>query len=208
MEKLPEAYQQQIEYVRIIWREKTYGLDRLVRLFLVCAQFVFPVLLIRDIAGRWGVVGRRTAVETYAVAKFLFPLLCLWFGWYAYPAATFLIIYLLGDTLIHLLHLIFLADVHSAAVSYRRSLLLIFLHYGEVIADFAVLYLTFGLLAQPASPLSALYFSTVATTTVGFGDITVRPGLGQVVAICQLLICVIFIVVFINYFSQKNGEKP
>jgi len=45
MEKLPEAYQQQIEYVRIIWREKTYGLDRLVRLFLGCAQFGFPDLM-------------------------------------------------------------------------------------------------------------------------------------------------------------------
>ena len=206
MEKLPEAYGQQVEYLKLVWQEKTYGLDRFVRLFLCCAQFFFPVLLIRDIAGRWGVRGRRLAVELYAVAKFIFPLLALWLGWYRHPAAAFFIIYLLCDTFIHLLHLIFLADIHSAAISYRRSLLLIFLHYAEVVADFAVIYLSFGLLNQAVDPVSALYFSMVATTTVGFGDITAKPGAGQLAVMAQLAICVVFIVVFINYFSQKPRE--
>lgn len=207
MEKLPEAYRQQVEYLKLVWQEKTYGLDRLVRLFLCFAQFLFPVLLIRDIAGRWGIQGRRMAVEVYAVAKFVFPLLTLGLGWYRHPAAAFLIIYLLCDTFIHLLHVIFLADIHSAAISYRRSLLLIFLHYAEVVADFAVIYLSFGLLNQPLSAVSALYFSMVATTTVGFGDITAKAGIGQLVVMAQLAVCVVFIVVFVNYFSQRPQEE-
>jgi len=152
------------------------------------------------------VSGRRLAVEFYAIVKLVLPLVALWLGWYRYPLVIFLVIYLLSETLVHLLHLIFLSDIHSAAVSYRRSLLLIFLHYAEVAFDFAVIYRAFDLLNRPMDAVGALYFSVVATTTVGFGDICAKNTAGQLVVMSQLLICVVFIVVFINYFSQKINE--
>lgn len=205
--KNQEAYSQQWEFLKQVWHEETYGLERMVRLFLCAAQFLFPILLIRDIFGRWGLIGRRLAVEAYSVLKFLFPLIILWSGLYKHSWVIFLLIYLLSDTLLHILHLVFLSDIHSAAVSYRRSLLLIFLHYAEVIFDFAVIYMAFGLLEGAVTPLNALYFSVVANTTVGFGDIFAKNSLGQAVVIAQLLISVLFIVVFVNYFSQqKNGN--
>lgn len=202
-----EAYAQQLQYLKQVWDEKNYGLERIVRLLLCLAQFFYPILLIRDIFGRWGVVGRRLAVEFYTVVKLIFPLIALWLGWYRNPFVIFLVIYLLSETIVHLLHLIFLSDIHSAAVSYRRSLLLIFLHYAEVVFDFAVIYMAFDLLDRPMDAVGALYFSVVATTTVGFGDICAKNPAGQLVVISQLLICVVFIVVFINYFSQKINEK-
>jgi hypothetical protein len=204
---LPEAYAQQVRFFRRVWHEETYGLERLVRLGLCAAQFFFPVLLIRDIFGRWGATGRKLAVEAYAVFKFFFPLMVLWQGWYRSPVIIFLIIYFLSDTFVHILHLIFLSDIHEAAVSYRRSLLLIFLHYAETAFDFATLYMAFDLLNKPMDAVSALYFSIVATTTVGFGDITAKNTAGQMVVMTQLSICVVFIIVFINYFSQKQREK-
>jgi hypothetical protein len=169
-------------------------------------QFLFPVLLIRDIFGRWGSLGRKLAVEFYTVFKLIFPLAVLWQGWYDNPVVVFLIVYFLCDTFVHILHLIFLEDIHAAAVSYRRSLLLIFLHYIEVMADFAVIYMAFDLLNAQMDAVTALYFSVVATTTVGFGDITAKNTAGQLVVMAQLLVCVSFIIVFVNYFSQKRSQ--
>jgi hypothetical protein len=206
-EKIPEAYADQVRYLKKVWNEHTYGLERIVCIGLCLAQFLFPVLFIRDIFGRWGVLGRRLAVESYTVFKFIFPLIVLWQGWYNQPVVIFLIIYFLSDTLVHILHLIFLSDIHEAAVSYRRSLLLIFFHYAEVAFDFAAFYMAFDLLSRPMDVMSALYFSVVATTTVGFGDITAKNAAGQIVVMTQLSVCVVFIIVFINYFSQKIHEK-
>lgn len=205
--KAEEAYSQQYRYLRQVWEEESYGLERVVRLILCLAQFLFPILLIRDISGKRGAVARRLAVELYTVFKFLFPLVVLGAGWYQYPFVIFLVIYFLSETFLHILHLIFLSDIHSAAVSYRRSLILIFLHYAEVVFDFAVLYMAFDLLSRPMDPVAAVYFSLVATTTVGFGDIYALNSAGQVLVMTQLTVCVAFIVVFINYFSQRMNEK-
>jgi len=206
-EKIPEAYAEQVKYLKKVWNEQTYGLERVVCIGLCLLQFLFPVLLIRDIFGRWGVLGRRLAIETYTVFKFFFPLIVLWQGWYSNPWIIFLVVYFLSDTFVHILHLIFLSDIHSAAVSYRRALLLIFLHYTEVALDFAVIYMAFDLLNRAMDPLTAVYFSIVATTTVGFGDICAKNPAGQLVVMAQLLVCVVFIIVFINYFSQKINDK-
>ncbi|HRZ15817.1 MAG TPA: potassium channel family protein [Candidatus Omnitrophota bacterium] len=205
--RLAEAYAQQWKFLKKVWNEENYGLERLVRLFLCAIQFLYPVLLIRDIFGRWGSRGRRLAVEVYAVLKFFFPLAVLFTRGYQSPAVIFLVVYLMSDTLVHILHLIFLADVHSAAISYRRSLVLIFLHYAEIAFGFAVIYRAYDLLSRPVDAIGALYFSIVATTTVGFGDITARDHAGQVVVMAQLMVCVLFVVIFINYFSQKLNEK-
>jgi hypothetical protein len=206
-DKIPEAYTEQVRYLRKVWNEQNYGLERVVCIGLCLLQFLFPVLLIRDIFGRWGALGRKLAVEAYAVFKFLFPLAVLWQGWYTHPVVIFLVVYFLSDTFVHILHLIFLSDIHAAAVSYRRSLLLIFLHYAEVAFDFATIYMAFDLLNKPMDVISALYFSIVATTTVGFGDIAAKNAAGQMVVMTQLSICVVFIIVFINYFSQKSNGK-
>ncbi len=202
--KPQQAYRQQIYYLRRVWDEETYGLDRIVRLFLCFSQFFFPILLIREIFGHWGSVSRRLAVECYTVFKLIFPVIVLWQGWYHQGIVIFLIVYFLVETFIHLMHLVFLSDIHSVAVSYRRSLLLLALHYAEVVFDFAVFYAAFDILTRPADAISALYFSVVAMTTVGFGDICARTPQGQFVVIAQLVICVVFVVVFINYFSQKE----
>jgi len=203
-EQPPGAYQQQVHYCKQVWQGQTYGLERLVRLFLCAVQFAFPLLLVRDIFGRAGLIPRRLAVEAYTTFKFILPLCILSFGFYRYPALVILTIYLLSETILHILSLIFLADVYPAAPSYRRSILLLFLHYLEVVFDFAVIYIAFGLLSEPLTPLSAVYFSLVANTTVGFGDIHAHGPIGQAVVISQLIICVLFVILFINYFSQRE----
>ena len=203
-EKTESAYKHQAIYLQKIWNDDSYGLERIVRLFLCLVQFIFPILLIRDIFGRLGVTARKLAVEFYNLLKLLFPLFVLSAGLYRHPVFIGIILYLLADTILHILHLIFLTDVHSASVLYHRSILLLFLHYIEVVLDFAVIYIGFDLLSQELTPLSAVYFSLVANTTVGFGEIHAQGPAGQMVVIFQLLVCVLFIILFINYFSQRT----
>ncbi|HOW35069.1 MAG TPA: potassium channel family protein [Candidatus Omnitrophota bacterium] len=206
-DKPPEAYVQQLRLLKKVWADDTYGLERLVRLFLCAIQFVFPVLLVRDAFGRGGFLSRKLAVEAYTVFKFLFPLFVLSSGLYQNPLIVFIIIYLLSETVLHILNIIFLSDIYGVSMSYHRSILLLFVHYMEVIFDFAVIYIGFDLLNQDLTPVSALYFSMVANTTVGFGDICARGAAGQIAVMAQLVIGVLFIFVFINYFSQKINEK-
>ncbi|MFH1075039.1 MAG: potassium channel family protein [Candidatus Firestonebacteria bacterium] len=84
---------------------------------------------------------------------------------------------------------------------------MLFLSYVEVVLDFATVYMGFDLLSETLSPVSAIYFSLVTNTTVGFGDIHAKGAAGQLVVISQLLVCVLFIILFINYFSQKTNER-
>jgi hypothetical protein len=203
-EKVEEAYRQQIKYLKRAWSDRTYGLERLVQLFLCVVQFIYPMLLVRDIFGRAGVTSRKMAGEFYAVLKWLFPLLVLSFGLYRHPTIIIVIVYLLSETIFHILSLIFLSDIHGMVPSYHRSILLLFLHYLEVVFDFAVVYIGLGLLSQTLTPVSAVYFSLVASTTVGFGDIHAQGTIGQLIVIAQLIVCVLFIILFINYFLQRK----
>ncbi|MCM8780538.1 MAG: ion channel [Candidatus Omnitrophica bacterium] len=202
-EEKESAYRQQIRHLKEVWSDNTYGLERLFRLFLCLAQFIFPLLLIRDIFGRCGAISRKIAVEFYNLFKLFFPLIILYFGFYRYPLIVAFVIYLLSETILHILNLIFLEDIHVADISYRRSMLLLLLHYLEVVLDFAVIYIGFDLLSERLSGISAVYFSLVTSTTVGFGDIHAKNTVAQLVVIIQLLVCVLFIILFVNYFSGK-----
>jgi len=205
-ERVEEAYRQQVKCLKKVWNDDTYGLERILRLFLCVVQFIFPILLIRDIFGRLGTTSRKLAVEFYTVIKLIFPFVVLTFGLYRYPFIIFIIIYLLSETILHILNLIFLSDIHAFSVSYHRSFLLLFLNYIEAVLDFSTIYLRFDLLSEKLSPVSAVYFSLVANTTVGFGDIYPKGAGGQLVVISQLLVCVLFIILFINYFSKKADK--
>ena len=203
--KVESAYRQQVTYLKRVWNEDSLGLERLLRLSICLIQFLYPLLLVREVSGRLGgVTLRKLAGEFYTLLKLAFPLLVLSLGLYRHHWVIVPIVYLLSETVIHLLSLIFLFDIEDASLSYRRGILLLLLNYLEVVLDFSVIYIGFSLLSQTLSPLSALYFSLVASTTVGFGDIHAQAGLGQAVVIAQLLICVCFIVLFINHFSQRK----
>ncbi|MFH0838724.1 MAG: ion channel [Candidatus Omnitrophota bacterium] len=205
--KVEAAYTHQILFLKKVWNDDTYGLERVLRLFLCIVQFIYPLLLIRDIFGRFGATPRKLAVEFYNVIKLLCPFCVLVLGLYRYPFIIAILVYLLSETIFHILNLIFLYDIHTASASYTRSILLLFLHYIEVVLDFAAIYIGFGLLSETLTPVSAVYFSMVANTTVGFGDIHAKGPAGQLVVISQLIVCVLFILLFINYFSSKADDE-
>lgn len=203
--KMESAYRQQVGYLKELWNEKTYGVERIVRLFLCLVQFIYPTLFLRNIFSR--IFSRKMAVEMYILLKLIFPVLVLITGLYRHTFVVILVIYLLSETIFHMLSVIFLSDVHSVTVSYWRSLLFVFLHYVEVVFDFSIIYLAFDLLNQKLYPVAAVYYSFVTNTTLGYGEYHPRGAAGQIVATCQLLVVVLFLVLFINYFSSVIKEN-
>ena len=205
--KVDSAYRQQFGYLKEIWNSDAFGLERLLRLLLCLIQFVFPILFIKEIFGRSGIMVRKLAVEFYVLFKTFFPLVILVCGFYRFPVVMVIIIYLLSETILHILNLIFIANIEEFPLTYHRAILLLLLNFMQVILDFAAIYIAFDLLSGPLNVISAVYFSVVASTTVGFGDIHAKAGIGQLVVVAQLLICLAFVIVFINYFSQKTSKR-
>ncbi|OPX28723.1 MAG: hypothetical protein B1H08_05395 [Candidatus Omnitrophica bacterium 4484_171] len=165
------AYKRQVKHLKQVLNDSTYGLERILRLFLCSIQFIYPALIIRTLFGKFGAL------------------------------------YIMSETIFYILNLIFLSDIYSSPVSYRRSILFLFLHYVEVVMDFSVIYIGLDLLNKALTPLSAVYFSFVTNTTLGYGDYHPNCGMGQIVVIAQLLIFIMFVVLFINYFSSGLGSK-
>jgi len=206
-EKLASAYKQQIEYSKAVWNDHTYGIERVFRLFLCLIQFIYPMLLIRNTFGTLGSISRKISVECYILIKLLIPILVLFSGWHNNHFIIVLVIYLLSETIFHILNIIFLSDIYGVSVSYRRSVLLLLLNYIEVVLDFSIIYAGLNLLNKALSPAEAIYFSFVTQTTLGFGDYYPKGHIGQVVVVFQLIIFIMFVLLFINYFSSRANQE-
>src|SRR5215472_13591198 len=69
-----------------VWNNETHndiGLEKILRLFLIVQQFLYPGIYIRNRFGRQGSTYRKLAIEFYVLLKLLFPLLTLFSGWYS-----------------------------------------------------------------------------------------------------------------------------
>ena len=212
----PEIRLQVLNVYRV-WRNKNYrdfGLERLIRLFLISIQFLFPGLYIRHLGGKTGgYLGRRLATETYILLKLLLPLSMLVFEFSPGPGLLFLVSYLMLETMLYLTSLIFLAFEFSPTVSYRRSLISIFINFLEISISFGILYkagdeLFPGFFSHPFdSGLHAVFFSFITSATVGYGDIFPVHPLARVLVLAQVVFSFIFIGLIFNYFSSRAHEK-
>jgi len=200
------AYKQQVLYLRQIWDEQSYGIERLFRISLCLGLFFFPTTLVQTLFSRSRLM-RKLAVEAYMVLKLFLPLVMLTAGLYQSVVARGIVIYLLSETIFNILGVVFFSETRSVEISYWRSVLFLCLHYLEVVFDFAVIYAGADLLNKAVSPLTALYFSFVTNTTLGYGDYHPVQPLGYCAVICQLLIFALFIILFINYFSSRTGGR-
>lgn len=196
-----------------IWDGKTcetIGIERAIRVFLIFQAFLFPGIYFRYLFGSSSNTAKKLAIETYVCLKFLLGFIIL-FGVlnFSIKWTSCIAIYLIGETLFYVLSVIFLEDVHKKPQSFSRSLLLIFINYFEITVWFAVLYLKFGLEKNGVivSSLKALYFSLTTATTVGYGDITPNNNSCMIIAMIQMIIMLIFIVLFFNKFVGSINEE-
>ena len=216
-EPLPDnSITKQITHIKEVWNSNKYtdyGIERAIRLFLVCVQFIFPGLYIRAIAKTR--LDRKILNEFYVNLKIFIYIVFLCIPlpkWICY-----ICIYLITETLCYLLGLIFLEpEYNNLKYSYKRNLILVIINYIEITLGFAVIYLhgfTKGV-TELNTPIDAIYFSFISTTTVGYGDMYPITNWSKIICATQSLISFLFVVFLISKFlsnfnkdSTPNGKS-
>lgn len=207
------AVQTQCENVLKIWRNThdfTFGIERLVRLFLASSAFLFPSLYIRHWSGLGGMLRRKLVVEAYVTFKFFLPILVLWLGLEQFKVFRICAIYFGFETLFYILGLLFLSDIYVEPISRKRSYLMTSINFMEMNLDFAVLYKGMVAVEKIQTSLDAIYFSCVTAFTVGYGDLVPTSDWGKRLVIAQSISSLIFITLvfarLVGAFEQNNAR--
>ena len=144
-------------YNEIVQNDENRGYFAIAKLFrrgLVKSRMFFGLVSnkVKDSFGKQDWQKRRTAVECITLAKLLFPIMGILLVRYC-PCASrmpwslvlsFLIFYLMADTVTYLLSLIMMADIQKPSANIIRSLLLLLFNYIEVSLDMAYFYYVYG----------------------------------------------------------------
>jgi len=201
------AYASNYQNLRNVWNNQNHhdiGFEKILRLFLISVQFIFPGLHIRYLFGKMGLIVRNVAIEFYVLSKTVLPLLFIFTGWYHYKITVCISVYLLIETLCYVASLIFVSDSTLKPRSYRRNILMLFFNFLEIVFSFAVIYAGLGLLeGAKIEGIDYIYFSIVTSTTIGYGDLHTYSNLGKIVVSMQAFVSLTFVVLFLNFFGSK-----
>lgn len=197
--------------IQSIWNNEHQddnGIEKIVRLFLSTSQLFFPGVYIKYLANKKGYEYQNLALDFYVLLKVCFPIVILANHWQHYSFVLWLMVYLLLETVLYIPTLIFASDLFSRPRSYRRSMLLLFLNYMEVVFAFAVLYTCGNYLNQPFdTSFDAIYFSIITSSSIGYGDFHPVTTYGKMLVSLQALLFLFFVVLFLNFFTTKIKSK-
>ncbi len=200
-----------ISNIKAIWNnnhQNDVGIEKVFRLFLASSQFLFPGIYIKHFFGKRGSQIHDLAMDAYVLSKVLFPLFLIYFQFINNDILLGCIIWLMAETILYVPSLIFASDTIASPSSYRRSMLLLFLNYMELIFSFAFIYSHGNYLnVSFENWYDAIYFSFTTMTTIGFGDFHPVTGTGKLLVCCQSLLFLAFVVLFINYFSNRVEKR-
>ncbi|WP_243694632.1 potassium channel family protein [Flavobacterium psychrotolerans] len=203
--------QKRIQNIKSIWNndhQDDNGLEKITRLFLSSSQLFFPGIYIKYLANLKGSEYQDLALDLYILLKVSFPLLILINNWEQNSFVILLMIYLLLETVLYIPTLIFASDLFTKPRSYKRSILLLFYNYIEIVFAFAVLYSCDNYLNKPfGNWFDAVYFSIITSSSIGYGDFYPITTIGKILVSTQALLFLFFVVVFLNFFSNKIKGK-
>jgi len=203
--------QKRVMNIRAIWNnnhQDDNGIEKIVRLFLSSSQLLFPGVYIKYLAYLRGYEYRDLALDLYVLLKIAFPLVILIYDLQSYHYVVWIMVYLLLETVLYIPTLIFASDIISKPRSYKRSMLLLFLNYIEIIISFAVLYSCGNYLNKPFNHwFDPIYFSTINSASIGYGDYYPVTTIGKVLATAQAFLFLFFVVLFLNFFTAKIKVK-
>jgi hypothetical protein len=216
--KIDEKYSQKtnplkkrILNIRAIWNndhEDDNGIEKIIRLFLSSSQLLFPGIYIKYLANKFGYEYKDLAMDFYILLKVTFPILILTNNWQTNYYVIILLIYILLETVLYIPTLIFASDLFSQPRSYKRSMLLLFFNYLESVLSFAVFYRTGDYLNAPLNHwFDAVYYSFVTSSTIGYGDYYPVATEGKIFTILQVFLFLLFVILFMNFFSSKIKTK-
>lgn len=200
-----------ISNVKSIWHNEhqdDVGLEKVLRLFLAASQFAFPGIYIKQICGYRGLQLQELAIDLYILGKIFFPFCLLYFNLELNPIVVSILTWLLLETILYISTLVFASDLFDQPRSYRRSMLLLFMDYLQIVLSFAVLYKTGDHLNQPLiNWFDPIYFSVVTSATVGYGDLHPTTTFGKLLATAQIAIFFIVVMFILNFFSHRMEQK-
>jgi hypothetical protein len=203
--------EKRIQNIKAIWNndhQDDNGIEKMVRLFLSSSQLLFPGIYIKYFAFKKGAEYEDLAVDFYVLLKVTFPLVLLVSGLHNNPFLVALLVYVLLETILYIPTLIFASDLFSKPRSYKRSMLLLFLNYLEIVFAYAVLYSCDSYLNKPFSNwFDAVYFSIITSSSIGYGDFYPVTTQGKFLVSTQALLFLFFVVLFLNFFSTKIKSK-
>jgi len=203
--------QKRIQNIKAIWNndhQDDNGIEKIVRMFLSFSQLLFPGIYIKYLANKKGSEYQDLALDFYILAKVALPILILFYQW---PQTTWLIwilVYLLLETILYIPTLIFASDLFAKPRSYKRSMLLLFFNYLEIVMAYAVLYSAGNHLNKAFHHwFDAVYFSIITSSSIGYGDYYPITIWGKFLVSTQALLFLFFVVLFLNFFSTKIKTK-
>lgn len=203
--------EKRIQNINAIWNndhQDDNGIEKMVRLFLSSSQLLFPGIYIKYFAFKKGAEYEDLAVDFYVLLKVTFPLVLLVNGLHNNQFLVALLVYVLLETILYIPTLIFASDLFSKPRSYKRSMLLLFLNYLEIVFAYAVLYSCDSYLNKPFSNwFDAVYFSIITSSSIGYGDFYPVTTQGKFLVSTQALLFLFFVVLFLNFFSTKIKSK-
>lgn len=197
--------------IRSIWNndhQDDNGIEKIFRLFLSVSQLCFPGIYVKTLASKINLAYKDLAMDCYILLKTFFPLLLLMNHWQEHKILIWLLVYLILETILYIPTLIFASDLFARPRSYKRSMLLLFFNYLEVIMSFGVFYTLGNNTNIPFGHWSdALYFSLMTTNTIGYGDYYPITTYGKFLASVQAMFFLSFVILFLNFFSTKVKSK-
>jgi len=211
-DKPKSAIAVQKKNIKTVWNSKKYndfGIERILRIFLVSIQFVFPSLYIREISGRFNTLCRKLCNEIYVIVKISFYILALFV--FSFPHwVSYICLYLIAETICYLLGLFFLGTEYKKPASYIRNLLMALVNFVEITLGFAVIYYCSfkESFKESLTAVDAFYFSFISATTTGFGDIHPISDWSKIVCVFQnivsFLLTVFIIAIYISNLNKKG----
>jgi hypothetical protein len=203
--------QKRIQNLKSIWNndhQEDSGIEKIVRLLLSSSQLLFPGIYIKYCADKIGHEYQDLAMDIYILLKVIFPFLIIYNQWQNNSILISIMVYVLLETVLYIPTLIFASDLFTQPRSYKRSMLLLFFNYAEIVVSFAVLYTIGNNMNQPFKHwFDPIYFSLISANSIGFGDYYPITTFGKVLASLQGMFFLSFVVLFLNFFSTKVKTK-
>ncbi|MBP6757252.1 MAG: two pore domain potassium channel family protein [Bacteroidia bacterium] len=197
--------------IQSIWNndhQEDNGIEKIFRLFLSISQLIFPGVYIKYLFSRKNYEYQDIAMDTYIILKLLFPIYILKNNLQDQNILIYIMVYVLLETILYIPTLIFASDMLSRPKSYKRSMLLLFLNYLEIVFAFAVLYTLGDNMNKPFTHwFDAVYFSIITSNSIGYGDFYPVTPFAKVLVSIQAMFFLSFLVLFLNFFSSKVKSK-
>lgn len=203
--------QKRILNIRSIWNndhQDDNGIEKIFRLFLSISQLLFPGIYIKYWFAKRNSEYQDIAMDFYILLKLTFPLLILKNNWQEQTFLICIMTYVLLETILYIPTLIFASDMLSRPRSYKRSMMLLFLNYLEIVFAFAVFYTLGNNMNKPfVHWFDPIYFSVITSNSIGYGDFYPITSFAKILVSIQAMFFLSFLVLFLNFFSSKVKSK-